>query len=336
MDAMLIINISIAVLVIFISLSAVKQVSQGQAAFIERLGKYQTTLEPGLNFVIPFFDKQKIVKAVNMSTDLPDNRIDLREQIMDIPEQEVISKDNIRMQVDTLVFYQIIEPYKSVYEINSPVYAIKQLSQTTIRNIFGEMDLDTSLSARDSINDRLRSILDEATDKWGIKIIRVEIQDIIPPIELKDAMQKQMVAERAKREKITLAEADKQKNILDAEGIKQKQILEAEGANKAVILTAQAEKNKRVLEAEGESHSIKMVQEAVAEGLDAVRDVLGKTDGIEGVVLIETLKTQQEIAKSLAGGTNSKFFLPNDLAGLFGAIGGVKEILDLSKNLKKK
>ena len=255
---------------------------------------------------------------------------------MDIPEQEVISKDNIRMQVDTLVFYQIIEPYKSVYEINSPVYAIKQLSQTTIRNIFGEMDLDTSLSARDSINDRLRSILDEATDKWGIKIIRVEIQDIIPPIELKDAMQKQMVAERAKREKITLAEADKQKNILDAEGIKQKQILEAEGANKAVILTAQAEKNKRVLEAEGESHSIKMVQEAVAEGLDAVRDVLGKTDGIEGVVLIETLKTQQEIAKSLAGGTNSKFFLPNDLAGLFGAIGGVKEILDLSKNLKKK
>jgi len=336
METMLIINISIAVLVFFIAISGVKQISQGQSAIIERLGKYRTTLKPGLNFVIPFLDKLKFVKSVNMTTEMSNYRIDLREQIMDIPEQEVISKDNIRMQVDTLVFYQIVEPYKAVYEISSPVNAIKQLSQTTIRNIFGEMDLDTSLSARESINERLRSILDEATDKWGIKVLRVEIQDIIPPLELKEAMQKQMVAERAKREKVTLAEADKQKNILEAEGVKQKQILEAEGANKAVILKAQAEKDKRILEAEGESKSIKMVQEATAEGLDAVRDVLGKTDGIEGVVLIETLKTQQEVAKSLAGGTNSKFFLPNDLAGLFGAIGGVKEVLDLSKKLKKK
>ncbi|TKJ36949.1 peptidase [candidate division LCP-89 bacterium B3_LCP] len=337
MDPVLIINIAIAILVIIIALSGIKQIQQGQAAVIERLGKYHKTLEAGLSFIIPFFDRQKFVRNVNARPhELANNRIDLREQIMDIPEQEVISKDNIRMQVDTLVFFQIVEPYKAVYEISSPVKGIQQLSQTTIRNIFGEMDLDTSLSARESINDRLRSILDEATDKWGIKVLRVEIQDIIPPIELKEAMQKQMIAERERRAKVTLAEAEKQERILTAEGQRQKQILEAEGENQAVILKAEAERKKKILEAEGQSKSIQMVQEATAKGLDAVRVVLGKAEGIQGVVLIETLKAQQEIAKALASGENSKFFLPNDLAGLFGAIGGIKEVLDLSKDISAK
>jgi regulator of protease activity HflC (stomatin/prohibitin superfamily) len=255
---------------------------------------------------------------------------------MDIPEQEIISKDNIRVQVDTIVFYQIVEPYKAVYEISSPVEAIKQLSQTTIRNILGEMDLDASLTARESINGRLRSILDEATDKWGIKVLRVEIQEIKPPVELKDAMQKQMIAERQKREMITLAEAEKQKNILDAEGFKQKAILEAEGRNRAVVLDAEAVKQQKVLEAEGESKSIQMVQEATAKGLEAVQEVLAKTAGSNGVILIEALKTQQSVAESLASGTNAKFFLPNEIAGLFGAVGGLSEILKMSKSLDDK
>jgi regulator of protease activity HflC (stomatin/prohibitin superfamily) len=260
----------------------------------------------------------------------------LREQIMDIPEQEIISKDNIRVQVDTIVFYQIVEPYKAVYEISSPVEAIKQLSQTTIRNILGELDLDASLTARESINGRLRSILDEATDKWGIKVLRVEIQEIKPPLELKDAMQKQMIAERKKREMITLAEGEKQKNILDAEGFKQKAILEAEGRNRAVVLDAEAVRQRKVLEAEGESKSIQMVQEATARGLEAVQEVLAKTGGSNGVILIEALKTQQSVAASLASGTNAKFFLPNEIAGLFGAVGGLSEILKMSKSLDDK
>ena len=281
-------------------------------------------------------DRIILIHGVNAQTGIiPESRIDLREQIYDIPSQEVITKDNIRMQVDTLVFYQIVEPYKAVYEISNPVEAIKQLSQTTIRNIFGEMDLDTSLSAREDINTRLRIVLDEATDNWGIKIERVEIQEIAPPAELKDAMQKQMVAERARREKVTLAEAEKQENILLAEGIKQRQILEAEGQNRAVVLTAEAEKQKRILEAEGEAESIRLVQESTAKGLDAVREVLSVTKGSEGLVLIETLKTQSEIAKALASGENSKFFLPMELAGLFGAVGGIKEILSISDDVKK-
>ena len=337
MTGFLVVLITLAILTIVVAINGIKQVSQGSAAIVERLGKFRIELKPGLNFIVPFLDRVREVRNVNVNwSDVWQNRIDLREQIMDIPEQEIISKDNIRVQVDTIVFYQIVEPYKAVYEISSPVEAIKQLSQTTIRNILGEMDLDASLTARESINGRLRSILDEATDKWGIKVLRVEIQEIKPPVELKDAMQKQMIAERKKREMITLAEAEKRKNILDAEGFKQKAILEAEGRNRAVVLDAEAVKQQKVLEAEGESKSIQMVQEATAKGLEAVQEVLAKTGGSNGVILIEALKTQQSVAESLASGTNGKFFLPNEIAGLFGAVGGLSEILKMSKSLDDK
>ena len=336
MTGFLVVLITLAILTIVVAMNGIKQVAQGTAAIVERLGEFRIELRPGLNFIVPFLDKVRIVRNVNVKSDVRHDRIDLREQIMDIPAQEIISKDNIRVQVDTIVFYQIVEPYKAVYEISSPVEAIKQLSQTTIRNILGEMDLDASLTARESINGRLRSILDEATDKWGIKVLRVEIQEIKPPVELKDAMQKQMIAERKKREMITLAEAEKRKNILDAEGFKQKAILEAEGRNRAVVLDAEAVKQQKVLEAEGESKSIQMVQEATAKGLEAVQEVLAKTGGSNGVILIEALKTQQSVAESLASGTNAKFFLPNEIAGLFGAVGGLSEILKMSKSLDDK
>ncbi len=328
MDVALIINLVIGLFVIIIAISGIKQVSQSQAAIIERLGKYNKTLEPGLNFIVPFLDRQKNIGSVNLvSTGIASTRIDLREQMLDISEKSIITKDNIRMSVDTLVFYQIVEPFKCVYEISNPVMAIRQLSFTTIRNIFGEMELDKTLAARESINEKLRQILDEATDKWGIKVLRVEIQDIIPPEELKDAMQQQMIAERDRRAKVTNAEAYKQEKILLAEGVKQKAILEAEGEAKSVSLRAEAEKNKRILEAKGEAEAIKLVQLATAEGLDAVRDVVSNTKGIDVIIKLEALKSQQDIANSLANGKSSKIFLPNEIAGFFGAIGGISDML---------
>lgn len=261
------------------------------------------------------------------SDGIPTNRIDLREQILDIAKQDVITRDNVEMNVDTLVFYQIVEPHKTVYEISSPVDAIRQLSRTSIRNVFGEMDLDATLSARESINAKLRTVLDEATDKWGIKVLRVEVQDISPPPELKETMQKQMVAERDRRAQVTLAEAEKQAVILKAEGDRQNQILRAEGEKQSVVLRAEAEKQESVLVAEGQAEAIRMVQQATAAGLDMVRDSLSKKEGTRGVIALETLKAQTEIANRLATGESTKIFLPTEVAGLFGALGGVKEIL---------
>ena len=336
MDIGLIIILSLAGLVIVISLTGIRQVPQGLAVIIERLGKYHRTLEPGLSFVIPFLDKKRLVKLVNYKPDgIQDYELDVREQVYDIPSQSVITKDNISLTVDTLIFYQIIEPYKACYEIKDLVMAIRELSKTTIRNIFGEMELDASLSARESINSTLRGILDEATDKWGTKIIRVEIQDILPPSDLKDDMERQMKAERAKRQEITVAEGKKQAAILEAEGKRQHDILTAEGEAEARLLRAESEKKERVLLAEGEATSIKLVQEANASGWEEVRKVYGEAKGVDNLLLLEILKSQNEIAKSLASGNNSSVYLPTDVAGFFGAIGGVKELLAVKSELKK-
>lgn len=321
---------ALALVTLLIGIRGIKQVAQSEAAIIERFGRYTRTLMPGINFVVPILDKIRFVGSVNISSDISRYRIDLREQIMDIPEQEVITKDNIRVLADTLVFYQITDPVRAVYEISSPVVGIRQLSQTTIRNLFGEMDLDQSLSARESINDRLRVILDDATDKWGIKILRVEIQDIKPPVELNAAMQKQMIAEREKREKVTLAEADKQKNILEAEGSRQKQILEAEGNAKSQLLRAEAARDSKIMAAQGEAESIRLVQEATARGLQEVRDAVADANNSKGVIALETLKAQQGIAQAIANGSSSKIYLPTELAGLLGALGSIKEIMSES------
>ncbi len=312
----------------------IRIVSQSQCGIIERFGRYHKTLRPGLNVVVPFIDRQRRVASLNLrgrEDRISSNRIDLREQVLDVPKQDVITKDNIEMDVDTLVFYQIIDPVKSVYEISNLLSAIRQLSKTTIRNIFGEMELDATLSAREPINARLKTVLDEATDAWGIRVLRVEIQDISPPQELKHTMQQQMVAERDRRAQVTLAEAAKQAVILEAESRKQDAVLRAEGDNRAVILRAEAEKQEKILRAEGEAESIALVQQATAGGLEAVREVLGRSGGSEGLIMLQALNAQTEIAKHLSSGESTKIFLPTDIAGLYGAVGGIKEILKATR-----
>ncbi len=337
MDIKLIIVLGFFVVVVAVTLTGIKQVPQGIAVLIERLGKYHRTLGPGISFILPFFDKRRYVKQVNNKPEgIKNHEIDLREQVYDIPQQTVITKDNINLTVDTLLFYQIVEPYRACYEIKDLVMAIRELSKTAIRNIFGEMDMDESLSARESINDKLRTVLDEATDKWGTKVNRVEIQNIIPPADLKDDMEKQMKAERAKRQDITIAEGKKQSAILEAEGLKQNQILRAQGESEAKILRAEAEKKEKILVAEGEAAEIKLVQEAKASGWEEVRKVYSASSGVDSLLMLEILKSQSDIAEAIAKGDNQKIYLPTDMAGLFGAMGGIKELLNTRKEIGDK
>lgn len=321
----------IAILVGIVAATGIRQVVQGQVAIIERLGKYHRTLYPGLNLVVPFLDVQKNVQHVNRpGSDVPQNRIDMREQVVDVKEEAgVITKDNVVLGVDTVVFYQVTDPVKACYEIAQPVQGIIQICRTTLRSIFGEMDLDTSLASRELVNARLRTALDVVTDKWGIRVSRVEIQRISPPDDLVEHMKKQMIAERDRRALVTEAEGKKQKQILEAEGIKTAEILRAEGQNQAALLLAEAEKRKRILEAEGEAQFIRLVQEATARGFDVVREALSRPDGSRGLLVLEALKTQAAIARDLAAGPNSKFYLPTSLAGLYGALDGIKEMLKL-------
>ena len=327
MTALIIVSL-IAVLVAIVVIKGIRKVDQGQVAIIERLGKYHRTLKPGLNVVIPGLDKTKDVRHLNRRWEtervrlekvepgtaaplapapppkrVPDDRIDMREQVLDITEEEgegVISRDNVVLTVDMVVFYQITDPVKACYEIAQPVQGIVQICRTTMRSIFGEMDLDTSLSSREAVNARLRAALDEATDKWGIWIVRVEIQRIKPPDLLVKEMERQMIAERKRREAVTTAEGMRQAAILKAEG---------------------------------EAEAIWLVQEATARGLDAIRGVLGRPEGVRGLLVIEILKKQQEIAAALAAGPNSKFYLPTSLAGLYGAVDGIKEMLKLHDSI---
>ncbi|NLE14844.1 MAG: SPFH/Band 7/PHB domain protein [Spirochaetales bacterium] len=320
--------LAITFFVVLIVIKGIKQVPQGQAMIIERLGKYVRTLDSGINFIIPFLDHKRVVKHLNYKPDgLSAYCVDLREQVYDIPSQAVITRDNISLTVDTLIFYQIVEPHRALYEISDLIMAIRELSKTTMRNVFGEMDLDTSLSSRDTVNQQLRTILDEATDKWGVKILRVEIQDIVPPADLKEDMERQMRAERTRRQEVTIAEGKKQAAILEAEGIKQSLILNAQGESESRIMKAEAIKAEKILFAQGEAESIQLVQQAKAVGLDAVRKVYADKEGSENLLMMEVLRSQNEIAKDLANGTSQKIFLPNEAAGLFGSIKAIQELL---------
>ncbi|HKM07248.1 MAG TPA: SPFH domain-containing protein [Sphaerochaeta sp.] len=326
--------VAITLFVVIIVFKGIKQVPQGQAMIIERLGRYVRTLESGINFIVPFLDKKRVVKHLNYKQEgLSIYSVDLREQVYDIPSQSVITRDNISLTVDTLIFYQIIEPHKALYEISDLIMAIRELSRTTMRNVFGEMDLDTSLSSRDSINQKLRGILDEATDKWGVKILRVEIQDIVPPTDLKEDMERQMKAERTRRQEVTLAEGKKQAAILESEGIKQSLILNAQGESESRIMKAEALKAEKILLAEGEAESIRLVQQAKALGLDAVRAVYAQQQGSENLLMMEILRSQNEIAKELANGSSQKIFFPTESAGLFGSIKGIQELLATRETL---
>lgn len=287
--------------------SAVRVVRQSTQVVVERLGRFHRVLDSGLNFTVPFIDR---VRAV----------VDLREQVVDFPPQPVITKDNVTMQIDTVVYFQVTDVVSFVYEISNPYGAIEYLTATTLRNIIGELDLDETLTSRDIVNTKLRAILDEATDKWGIKVNRVELKNIMPPRDIQDAMEKQMRAERERREAILRAEGEKAAAVLTAEGRKQAIILDAEAQRQKEILAAEAEKQVRILEAEGQAEAIVRVQQATAEGLRLVQ-AAGLTP--DQYVMLQGV----EALKALGQSPSSKLVIPTEAAKLLGAIPAMVESL---------
>ncbi len=302
------IEILLAILFIMIVILAtnVRIVPQAYAYVIERLGGYDTTWGVGIHFKIPFLDR--VAKKVN-----------LKEQVVDFPPQPVITKDNVTMQIDTVVFFQITDPKMYAYGVDNPIMAIEKLTATTLRNIIGEMELDQTLTSREIINTNMRSALDVATDPWGIKVNRVELKNIIPPEAIRNAMEKQMKAERERREAILRAEGEKKSTILVAEGQKESAILEAEAEKQAAILRAEAEKEKRIREAEGQAEAIRVVQMANAEGIKYLRDA-----GADEAVL--TIKKLEAFEKA-ANGNATKIIIPSEIQGVAGLVKSVGEVL---------
>ncbi len=298
--------IVVVVLVVLFSVTCIKIVPQAQAAIVERLGSYLTTWNNGLHVKIPFIDR---VRA----------GITLKEQVADFPPQPVITKDNVTMSIDSVVFFKIMDPKLYAYGVENPLVAIENLAATTLRNIIGDLELDTTLVSRDTINAKMRSILDEATDAWGIKVNRVEVKNITPPAAIQQAMEKQMKAEREKREAILLAEGEKQSAITVAEGNKQAQILAAEAEKQAVILAAEAEREKQIREAEGEAAAILNVQQATADGIRMVREA-GADNAVLTLQAFEALKT-------VADGQATKIIIPSDIQGVAGLAASLKEIV---------
>ena len=278
---------------------------QARAYVIERLGGYHSTWKTGPHMTIPFIDR--VAKKVN-----------LMEQVADFPPQPVITKDNVRMQIDTVVFYQITDCKLYAYGHTNPMAAIENLTATTLRNIIGELELDSTLTSRDIINTKMRSILDEATDPWGIKVTRVELKNIIPPKEIQDAMEKQMKAERERRESILRAEGERNSLILVAEGQKQSAILEAEAAKEAQILKAEAAKQAEILKAEGEAEAILKIQQATAEGIRMINE---SAPG-DGVIAIKSLEALQKVADGQA----TKIIIPSEIQSLAGLVTSASEL----------
>ncbi|MCH5320516.1 MAG: SPFH/Band 7/PHB domain protein [Eubacterium sp.] len=302
--ALIIILAIIMLAIIALILTNIRVVPQSKAFVLERLGTYHATWETGLHVKIPFIDR--IAKIVS-----------LKEQVVDFKPQPVITKDNVTMQIDTVVFYQITDPKLYTYGVESPISAIENLSATTLRNIIGELELDSTLTSRDTINAKIRVILDEATDPWGIKVNRVELKNIIPPREIQDAMEKQMKAERERREAILKAEGEKQSRILVAEGHKESKILEAEADKQSAILHAEAVKEAKIREAEGEAEAILRVQTATA---DAIK-LLNEADANEAVIKLKAL----EAFAQAADGQATKIIIPSEIQGLAGLAEGVVE-----------
>ena len=304
----------IAVLVIVLLLvlvSCIKVVPQSKAYVIERLGMYRSTWQTGLHFKLPIIER--ISKIVS-----------LKEQVVDFPPQPVITRDNVTMQIDTVVFYQITDPKMYAYGVERPIVAIENLTATTLRNIIGDMELDHTLTSRDTINAKIRVILDEATDPWGIKVNRVELKNIMPPTEIQDAMEKQMKAERQRREAILRAEGEKQSKILVAEGQKESQILAAEGEKQAQILRAEAVKEQKIREAEGEAEAILNVQKAVADSIKLINEASPE----DGYITLKKL----EAFEKAADGKATKIIVPSELSGIAGLASGIKSIVEKDEN----
>ena len=303
----------VALLAIVVLKKTIVIIPQSEMKIIERLGKYYNTLEPGINVIIPFIDKAKDMVAMSRGRYVMTDRIDLREQVYDFPSQNVITKDNIQMEINALLYFQIVDPFKAVYEISNLPNAIEKLTQTTLRNIIGEMELDQTLTSRDTINSKLRLVLDDATNKWGIKVNRVELQDIIPPATVLQAMEKQMQAERNKRA-----------TILTSEGEKQAVILKSEADKTAVINRAEAEKQKKVLQAEGEAQARIRKAEAEAVAIDKITEAVGKSTNPANYLLAQKyIQALQDIA---SGQDTKTVYLPYEAANLMGSIGGIKEM----------
>ena len=298
--------VGLIVLVLLILASCLKIVPQAQAYVIERLGAYQGTWSVGFHIKVPFVDK--IARKVN-----------LKEQVADFPPQPVITKDNVTMRIDTVVFYQITDPKMFCYGVANPIMAIENLTATTLRNIIGDLELDQTLTSRETINTKMRASLDVATDPWGIKVNRVELKNIIPPAAIQDAMEKQMKAERERREAILRAEGEKKSTILVAEGNKESAILDAEAEKQAAILRAEAQKEAMIREAEGEAEAILKVQKANADGIRFLKEA-----GADEAVL--TMKSLEAFEKA-ADGKATKIIIPSEIQGIAGLVKSAKEVM---------
>ena len=294
------------IIALMVLASCIKIVPQASALILERLGAYRGTWGVGIHFKVPFIER--VAK-----------RVILKEQVVDFPPQPVITKDNVTMRIDTVVFFQITDPKLYVYGVDNPIMAIENLSATTLRNIIGDMELDETLTSREVINTKMRASLDEATDPWGIKVNRVELKNIIPPEAIQDAMEKQMKAERERRESILIAEGEKRSTILVAEGKKESAILEAEAEKQAAILRAEAQKERMIREAEGQAEAIMKVQQANADGIRFIREA-----GADQAVL--TIKSLEAFAKA-ADGKATKIIIPSELQGLAGLASSLKEVI---------
>lgn len=303
--------LAIIIVMIILVMANIKVVPQANANVIERFGAYAATWNVGLHVKIPIMDRVA-------------NKVLLKEQVIDFKPQPVITKDNVTMQIDTVVFFQITDPKLFTYGVSNPFAAIENLTATTLRNIIGELELDETLTSRDIINSRMRAVLDEATDPWGIKINRVEVKNIIPPEDIQAAMEKQMRAERERREKILQAEGEKTSAILKAEGLKESQILEAEARKQAMILAAEAEKEAAIRKAEGEAEAILKVQEATSAGLKMLNEAQPTTE-------VLTLKSFEALAQ-VAEGQATKLIIPSEIQNVSGLIASLTET---SKTIKE-
>ncbi|MBL7952447.1 MAG: SPFH/Band 7/PHB domain protein [Flavobacteriales bacterium] len=331
MQAGTIILLLFAVFVIFLIAKGVRIIQQSEAMVIERFGKYRTTLVAGFNIIIPVFDKPREI-IFRFTRDLPDGnkyvqfvkkeRIDLRETVYDFPRQNVITKDNVMTEINALLYFQIMDPVKAMYEIENLPLAIEKLTQTTLRNVIGELDLDECLTSRDTINAKLRAILDEASNKWGVKVNRVELQDINPPRDIREAMEKQMRAERDRRAQIIDAEGSKRAAVLQAEGVQQAEITTAEGQKQGQILEAEGDAQARIRRAQGEAEAIRLVSEAI-KGTNA--------DPANYLIAMKYLETLKEMT---SGQNNKVIYMPYEATGVLSSVGGIKEMLDANKGLK--
>lgn len=322
METLIFIGVLVLIVISVIS-AGVKVVPQSETRVIERLGKYHSTLPAGLNIIIPFIDRAKTIYTRTMER-MPNGRyvarlsstrvIDLREQVYDFPSQQVITKDNVTTEINALLYFQIVDAKKSVYEIDNLPNAIEKLTQTSLRNVIGELELDETLTSRDTINSKLQSILDDATNKWGVKVNRVELQDITPPESVREAMEKQMQAERNRRAEILNAEGEKKSLILRSEGEKESRINAAEAVKQSEILRAEGESRAKVLQAEAEAKAIERIAQAISST---------KTDPATYLLAVKYIETLNQM---VSGKDNKTIYIPYEASGVLSSIGSIKEM----------